>query len=63
MSPMRIFSVKLFDPTMTGPDEPAPELPPADENPQAFNIVTSAVIKTNVKASFFVIFLVSLRSG
>lgn len=64
MFPIRMFSVKLFDPTITGPFEPVPELPPEDEeNPQALSVVTSVVIRTNVKTSFFVIFLFSLRSG
>ncbi len=64
MSPIRMFSVKLFEPTITGPVEPVPELPPEDdENPQALSVVTSIMIRTNVKYSFFVIFLVSLRSG
>ena len=62
MSPIRMFSVKLFDPTITGPDEPVPELPPEDDpNPQPLNRATSAVIITNVKVSFFMIFLFSLR--
>jgi hypothetical protein len=62
-----MFSVKLFDPTITGADEPLPELepPPEDggEKPHALSMVTNAVIRTNVKASFLVIFLFSLLTG
>jgi hypothetical protein len=60
MSPIRMFSVKLFEPTITGPVEPLPELPPEDEeNPQPLNMVTSVVTITNVKANFFVTFFFS----
>lgn len=64
MSPIRMFSVKLFDPTITGPDEPVPELPPEDdEKPQPLNMASNAVIITNVKVSFFIIFLFFLDPG
>lgn len=68
MSPIKIFSVKLFDPTTMVPvellDELLDELPPEDgDRPQALNMTTSAAIITNVKASFFVIFLFSFCPG
>jgi hypothetical protein len=65
MSPIKMFSVKLFDPTIMvpGEDELLEELPEDGENPHPLNMATSAVIITNIKASFFVILLFSLHPG
>jgi len=58
MSPTRMFSVKLFDPTIIVPGGLLEEPPEDDgENPQPLIVAARVAIITHVNASFFVIFL------
>jgi hypothetical protein len=64
MSPIRMFSVKLLEPTMIVVGALPEELPVEEEggeNPQALTMASRGRIIKNVKANFFVILLFSLR--
>lgn len=61
MSPIRMFSVKLLEPTMMVPLEEEPEdeeLPVDGDRPQEVNKTTNAlIIVMNINVIFFVIVL------
>jgi hypothetical protein len=62
MSPTRIFSVKLLEPTMIVPpaefEEPGDVVLPVDgDSPQEVNKTTNALIMMNANVIFFVIVL------
>ena len=60
MSPIRMFSVKLLEPTMMVPPEEGPEdeeLPVDGDRPQEVNKTTNVLIVMNINVIFFVIVL------